>query len=176
MTSTRSSTNEENNEENNTNDDNTTQENANRDVSQQVDQDKLDTLLLNLRTIAEIKDFDKLRVTNNNLKIDQTWWPFISRWYYAEGRDSTLTKISDTLDETFDYIETIKNNVYDNANRDIQRILVGLTTSIKGIECLKVTYKKDINVITKLNLYTEKINMKINELNASINILPAMSC
>ena len=161
MTSTRSSTNEENNEENNTNKDNTTQENANKDLSQQVDQEKLDNLLLNLRTIAEIKDFDKLRVTNNNLKIDQTWLPFITRWYCAEGRDSTLTKISDTLDETFGHIETIKNNVYDNANRDIQRILVCLTTSIKGIECLKVTYKKDINVITKLNLYTEKINMKI---------------
>ena len=65
----------------------------------------------------------------------------------------------------------MKDNMYDNANRDIQRILVGLTTSIKGMECLKITYKRDINVITKLNLYTEKINMKINELNTAINII-----
>jgi len=171
MTSTRTSTSEENNEENNTNEDLTTQENANKDVSQQVDQEKLDNLLLNLRTIAEIKEFDKLRVINDNLQIDQSQFPFITRWYYAEGRDSTSTKISDTLDETFGYIETIKNNIYDNANRDIQRILVGLTTSVRGLERLKVTYKKDINIITRLDLYLEKINIKINELNLTINII-----
>ena len=61
MTSTRVTT----YEENHTNEDNTTQENADNDDTQQVDQDKLDKLLLNLRTISEIKDFDKLRVNND---------------------------------------------------------------------------------------------------------------
>lgn len=172
MTSTRKTTYEENedNEENNTNEDSTTQENADREDTTQFDQDKLDKLLLNLRTISEIKDFDKLRVNNEILQIDQSSFQFITRWYNAEGRDNTLNKISDILEETFSHIETIKNNTYDNASRDIQRILVGLTTSIKGIECLKVTYKKDINVITRLDLNLEKINMKINELNTTINI------
>ena len=101
--------------------------------------------------------------------------PFITRWYHADGRDNSLTKICEVLEETFKYIETIKNNTYDNANRDIQRILVGLTTAVKGIECLKITYKKDINVITRLNLYIEKINMKVNELNSAINILPVVT-
>jgi hypothetical protein len=141
------------------------------DNTQHIDQDKLDNLLLNLRTISEIKDFDKLSVNDDNLKIDLSSMQFISRWYYSEGRDNTITKINEVLDEIFNYIETIKNNVYDNANRDIQRILVGLTTAVKGIECLKVTYKKDINIITRLNLYAEKINIKINELNTSINII-----
>ena len=171
MTSTRTSIYEENNEENNTNEDNTAQENADKDNTPQVDQDKLDKLLLNLRTLSEIKDFDKLRVNNDNLQIDQSALQFVTRWYYAEGRDCTLNKISDILEETFSHIETIKNNTYDNANRDIQRILVGLTTSVKGIDCLKVTYKKDINVITRLDLYAEKITMKINELNTTINII-----
>jgi len=145
--------------------------NTNEENIQQIDQDKLDNLLLNLRTISEIKDFDKLSVSNENLKIDQSSLQFISRWYYSEGRDNTIIKINEILDEIFNYIETIKNNVYDNANRDIQRILVGLTTAIKGIECLKVTYKKDINIITRLNLYSEKISMKIADLNIAINIL-----
>jgi hypothetical protein len=166
MTSTRSSTNEE---------PDTDEKNTNQDDTKNEGQDKLDNLLLNLRTIAEIKDFDKLRVTSNDLKIDQTWIPSITRWYYADGRDNSLTKIGEVLEETFKYIETIKNNTYDNANRDIQRILVGLTTAIKGIECLKITYKKDINVITRLNLYIEKINMKVNELNSAINILPVVT-
>ena len=166
MTSTRSSTNEE---------PDTDEKNTNQDDTKNEGQDKLDNLLLNLRTIAEIKDFDKLKVTSNNLKIDQTWMPFITRWYHADGRDNSLTKIGEVLEETFKYIETIKNNTYDNANRDIQRILVGLTTAIKGIECLKITYKKDINVITRLNLYIEKINMKVNELNSAINILPVVT-
>lgn len=145
--------------------------NTNEENIQQIDQDKLDNLLLNLRTISEIKDFDKLSVSNENLKIDQSSLQFISRWYYSEGRDNTIIKINEILDEIFNYIETIKNNIYDNANRDIQRILVGLTTAIKGIECLKVTYKKDINIITRLNLYSEKISMKIADLNIAINIL-----
>ena len=166
MTSTRSTT----YAEKNTNEENTIEENADND-DKTSRQDKLDKLLLNLRTISEIKDFDKLRVNNDNLKIDQSSLQFVTRWYYAEGRDNTLTKISDILEETFSHIETIKNNTYDNANRDIQRILVGLTTSVKGIDCLKVTYKKDINIITRLNLYAEKINMKINELNTTINLL-----
>ena len=167
MTSTRTTT----YEENHTNEDSTTQENADKDDTTQVDQDKLDKLLLNLRTLSEIKDFDKLRVNNDNLQIDQSPIQFVTRWYYAEGRDSTLTKISDILEETFSHIETIKNNTYYNSNRDIQRILVGLSTSVKGIDCLKVTYKKDVNVITRLDLYAEKITMKINELNTTINII-----
>ena len=171
MTSTRSSRNEEN-----TVGENNNQETANEKNPQQVDHNKLDNLLLNLRTIAEIKDFDKLSINNDNLNIDQTWLQSLSRWYYVEGRDITLTKINDILEETFEYIEVIKNDMYENANRDIQRILVGLTTTIKGLDCLKVTYKKDINIITKLNLYSEKINMKINELNTAINIIPNLAC
>jgi hypothetical protein len=166
MSSTRWSTKEENTQ---------SEENTNEEDIQQLDQDRLDNLLLNLRTISGIKDFDKLSINNENLNIDQTWIQSISRWYYAEGRDITLMKINDILEETFEYIEVIKNNIYDNANRDIQRILIGLTTASKGLECLKFTYKKDINIITKLNLYSEKINMKITELNISINIIPVMS-
>lgn len=143
--------------------------------NQQIDQNKFDNLLLNLRTISEIKDFDKLNVNNNNLQIDQSSLQFLSRWYNSEGRDTTLIKINNILEEIFNYIEVIKNNIYDNANRDIQRILVGLTTALKGIECLKVTYKKDINIITRLNLFSEKINMKITDLNTAINILPIIS-
>ena len=111
MTSTRKTTYEENedNEENNTNEDSTTQENADREDTTQFDQDKLDKLLLNLRTISEIKDFDKLRVNNEILQIDQSSFQFITRWYYAEGRDNTLNKTSDILQESFSHMESIKN-------------------------------------------------------------------
>ena len=137
----------------------------------ELNNNRLDKLLLNLRTISEIKENDKLKVNEESLLIDQSSFQFIRRWYNSENRGNTLTKINDMIDDIFAYIEIIKNNKYENANRDIQRILVGLTTSVKGIDNLKVTYKKDVNIITKLTLYTEKLNMKINELNTLINIL-----
>ena len=130
---------------------------------------KLDNLLLNLRIISEIKEYDKLKVNDGNLKIDQSSFKFLTRWYNSEGRDNTIIKINNILDEIFEYIDSIKNNK--NSNRDMQRILIGLTNSIRGIDCLKVTYKSDINIITNLNLYSEKIQIKINELNRKIKII-----
>ena len=136
----------------------------------------LDSLLLNIRIISEIKEYDKLKTSldNNSLKIDQDYLQFVWRYYYDDNRENSLNRIKFIMEKTFDLIEDIKNEEKIQSSktnkRDLQRLLLALTASLRGLDNLKVTYKLDVNIIASLNLLIEKINIKINELNVMFKI------
>ena len=140
----------------------------------------IETIILNMRIISEIKENDKLVANKKCLEIDKRYMQSIQRWWYEDGRQNALIKISNIVNNLFDFIdktygvnEKIKNS--DTFEEDkthlFQRIHRILSNSIKGLENLKITYRNDIKTITKIDLIIEKINIKLEIMGSKIKLI-----
>ena len=133
-----------------------------------------------MKIISEIKDSDKLLTNSTCLEIDTRYIQSIQRWWYDDGRDSTLIKIGDIIDRIFEYIdknytsnntENKNNNFDEDKSHLFQRIHRSLLNSIRGLENLKSTYKNDIKTISQIDLINEKINIRVERMSAKIKIM-----
>ena len=140
----------------------------------------IETLMLNMRIISEIKENDKLVSNSECLEIDTRYIQSIQRWWYEDGRQNALIKISKIVDDLFNFIDKTygKNNEikYNNAFAEnkthlFQRIHRILLNSIKGLINLKITYKNDIKTITKIDLIIEKINIKVEIMGSKMKLI-----
>ena len=141
--------------------------------------DSINNILLNMKIISEIKENDKLLTNNNCLEIDTRYVQFIQRWLYEDGREVTLIKISEIIDNLFNFIDnnySTKRNIVNNGNFDedkthlFQRIHLNLQNSIKGLENLKTTYKHDIKTISQIDLIIEKVNIRVERMSAKVKL------
>ena len=136
----------------------------------------VDQLLFNLKTISEIRENDKLLSHQTNLEIDQRYFQNIRKWYYNENRDATLDKLNDIIENAFIYVESLykkdsKSKIVDTSNSSkLQRIYLLLTNCTNGLDNLKLTYKDDLTIKTKINLIIEKIKIRNNELSKTFEI------
>lgn len=140
----------------------------------------IETIILNMRIISEIKENEKLVANSECLEIDTRYIQSIQRWWYADGRQNALIKISNIVNKLFEFIDETygKNNEINNDNNFeedkthlFQRIHIILLNSIKGLENLKITYKNDIKTITKIDLIIEKINIKVEIMGSKIKLV-----
>ena len=58
-----------------------------------------ETILLNLKIISQIKEFQKLNTNSDQLSIDQTWMLFLSRSYYGNSREETITMLENIVND-----------------------------------------------------------------------------
>ena len=140
----------------------------------------IETIILNMRIISEIKENEKLVANSECLEIDTRYIQSIQRWWYADGRQNALIKISNIVNKLFEFIDETygKNNEINNDNKFkedkthlFQRIHIILLNSIKGLNNLKITYKNDIKTITKIELIIEKISIKIEIMGSKIKLV-----
>ena len=140
----------------------------------------IETIILNMRIISEIKENDKLVANKKCLEIDTRYMQSIQRWWYQDGRQNALIKISKIVNNLFDFIDKTygvneKNKRPETFEEDkthlFQRIHIILSNSIKGLENLKITYRNDIKTITKIDLIIEKINIKLEIMGSKIKLI-----
>lgn len=141
---------------------------------------ELDEILLNLKIIASIKEYDKLTIdpTTNNISIDK---PFILqgivRYLYGYGRENTISTLEDLyskIDKLADTLITMKANGQckldssgggEDMKNLCQNIIMHLTLSITGLQNLRITYLSDIPIASRIQLIIEKIANKTQKLN-----------
>lgn len=167
--------------------DNSTNDNSTNDnIKDTTYTNQLDTLLLNLKIISNIKEFDKLSTSNinNNIYIDSPHLlQSIVRKWNGDSRENTINiinnivdsifKISDKLLEEEVNVEMEQNshiNFNDNNSIIFQKIVISLTETISGIQNLKITYIGDISVISKLDIIISKIQNRISKINKMLKI------
>lgn len=159
------------------------EEKKENDKKKENDEEKqldIETIILNMRIISEIKENEKLVANSECLEIDTRYIQSIQRWWYIDGRQDALIKISNIVNKLFEFIDKTysKNNKINNDNKFeedkthlFQRIHIILLNSIKGLENLKITYKNDIKTITKIDLIIEKINIKTEIMGSKIKLV-----
>jgi len=155
-----------------------------------------ENVLTNLKILSNIKTNDKLSKDVNNVLIIDT--PYIgqgiTRWWHSNSRDETIKNLENIITDTFKLIDNvysseftdlpgndIENNYYykhslptnyfkSENSQQLQTFSIELTNSIKGLENLKLTYKCDISVCSKIDVLIEKINIRIKKVNGLLTI------
>lgn len=154
-----------------------------------LSEESLQSAFTNLRILSKIEVDDKLYYYNNQFVIDK--WNYlqpITRWYYAESRETSLKHLQDFIHRVFQLVDLI----YSNENGSIEKnyyvelsrpsvfkeesasILVTFINDLKnatvGISNLKQTYKNDITMISALDILIEHIHVRIKKVNAILSI------
>ena len=136
---------------------------------------KLDTTFLNLKIISEIRENDKLYIENNLLKIDHPFFlQGIVRWYHNYSRSETMKYIENIINNINIIYDNIISEKDNNTNKEydniLQRLLVEINLANKGLSNLKLTYKNDVYIKSKLDIIIDKFNTIITRINESITI------
>lgn len=133
----------------------------------------IDTILLNLKMLSQINPNDKLYTDNGQIKIDTpTLMQGIYRWMNEYSRERTMDDLDKLINETLKYVNTNikKDSRTEEDNRNCQKILVEISKSLTGIQNLKITYKDDTYIQSKLDVINEKTLEIKNELSRQLQV------
>ena len=155
---------------------------------------KLDNLILDLKILANVKEFDKLSVKDSLVIDTPHTLQFVSRKWNGDSRDKTINYIENCVSEIFAilnflldeeiekaepicllqeskefYLNNSKYNKKQKFKEDTiniyQKISQSLNQSITGLQNLKITYLNDITTTSKLDMLIVKIQNRINKMN-----------
>jgi hypothetical protein len=140
----------------------------------------LDQLLLDLKIIANIKEYDKLAINDitKQLTIDKPYMlQGVLRYLYGQGREQALEYIETIINAVFtitdELLETSTSasiKFADDTKSIYQNIVHHLTSSITGLQNMKITYMKDIPCTSRIQLIIEKIQNRIQKINNLMKI------
>lgn len=146
-------------------------------------------LMLNLKIISNLKEYDKVSVNSENIIIDTpSLFQGIYRTWNGDSRkntigiiDSIINRIFEITDELLDeetcnqnrnhIIITMNNKPFrDNVITTFQTIVLQLSETITGLQNLKITYLKDVSITAKIDLIICKIQNRVCKINNLMNI------
>ena len=142
----------------------------------------LNRIFINLKIISNIKEFDKLSgLLDDIIEIDNAGITQpIRRWWHGRNRNETIDFLNTFISETFLIIDnTLSNeitgtpniNFFKESNNNIlQRFLLELTNSIKGLNNLKITYNYDIKFKSQLDTLIEGIQFRVDKIKEALHI------
>jgi len=125
--------------------------------------EKVENTILNLKMMAQIKPFDKLYIDNGLLKIDTpTLFQGIYRWYREYSRESTTKDLDIIIKSVIEITNNLleKDNITSEENTLCQQILIEINNASKGLSNLKITYKDDTFMSSKLDIIKEKLKAR----------------
>lgn len=125
----------------------------------------VENTLLNLKMMSQIKPYDKLYLDEGLLKIDTpTLLQGIYRWYKDYSRSNTTidldTIIKNVIDITDNLLDKSKDTITEEENTLCQQILIEINNACKGLSNLKITYKDDTFMSSKLDIIKEKLKAR----------------
>ena len=140
-------------------------------------------VFINLKIISNIKEYDKL-ITSENKQINidiPSYLQFMRRWWNGRNRQDTLTYLKDFVyRDAFIIIDTTlkneisekqNNNFFGESNHNIlQKFLLELKNSIRGLQNLKITYSTDVSFKSQLDLIIEEIEFRIEKIKETLKI------
>jgi hypothetical protein len=123
-------------------------------------------ILANLSFLSKIEPGQKIFVSYNDnnkinfeLKIDNSYVPKITRWYYSQGRNETIEILKKLIDLS---IEQFNMHIKFNNTIEMSNYKNLLQKSMSGLSNLKITYNSDKIVLKELDIIITKIKEIIN--------------
>ena len=146
----------------------------------------IENIILNMKIIGSIQKGDKLLgndIDNEVLEIESNdFLQPIRRWWFSRNRLETINKIKIIVNKSFDITDrTLENERDASYNKDIeyfseenssllQRFLVEMKQSTKGLENLKITYDEDVKIISEIDILIEKLQLRIQKIQNGLKI------
>jgi hypothetical protein len=118
-------------------------------------------ILINLKLLSHVKEYDKLTIYDDKLDIDKRYFRDIMRRIRGESHVDTLNFI-EKLVKSAEYhsIKLMKSGKQDDLH-DLKLLTNDLEACQTGLNNLKVTYKSYNVVICKIDIYLEQIKTRI---------------
>lgn len=150
---------------------------------------KLDKLLLELKIISNIKEYDKICVRDNIMIDTPHLLQSVSRTYNGDSREKSIKHIQKVIEDIFEILDNLleeakkplipQTSIHYYSNKSqmetidfkdetitiYQKTNQNLTESISGLQNLKITYLNDISTTAKLDMLIVKIQNRINKIN-----------
>lgn len=129
--------------------------------------DTNDYFYVNLNTLSQIEEYDKLGLKNidNEVKliVDKgSYVSFITRKYNGYDRLSVINYLKDFINKLEKYVDLlVKGNLEDYA----KVIISIIKTALIGLTNLKTTYVDDSNIVSEISLIIIKLESFIQQLN-----------
>lgn len=143
-------------------------------------QSSLDKLTLDLKVIGDVKDTDKLTITNPNIEIDPlSYTRSIIRTFYGDSRGKTMEKLHNIISQVVSLTNQLlgkeefnKNiiNLPENKSKVLQDLIPDMSNAIHGLHNLKLTYREDVLTENKLDMLIKKVGDQIDKIKYSMNI------
>lgn len=124
-------------------------------------------VIINLRAMYDIQVNDKLIIHDDKFEIDNSYFPFLSRWYNMNSRLQTLTFIKKIIETAIYYSNGfIEYNDGMNINPTILKNNLLLLTdclenAMKGLANIKITYSMDIDFVNVMDCILNAMRVMI---------------
>ena len=140
-------------------------------------------LLFNLKIISDLGKHDKISCDDKLIKIDDPGYlQGIRRWSNSNSRTKTLCKLTEIIDTTFEYIDSIYTSETEGRDPSVLQVLTSdnshvlqkfyqhLLDSMKGLSKLKETYKYDRSTVVAIRLLLDRIKVKTDNISKVLRI------
>tara|TARA_B100001175_G_C19166514_1_gene475409 strand:- start:75 stop:581 length:507 start_codon:yes stop_codon:yes gene_type:complete len=154
-----------------------------------ITDEMIDTILYKLKIISHLKQGDKLYCYDDNIFIDNSYIPSVSRYINNQNRTESMAFITDCIENVIyitDFIYrnelSVKKNIKEKETRNInnffkesndkilKKFYIKLTNSIEGLNNLKLTYNDDLSIKTTIDLLIQKIQTRISKIDSILII------
>tara|TARA_R100001163_G_scaffold41949_1_gene31729 strand:+ start:4713 stop:5303 length:591 start_codon:yes stop_codon:yes gene_type:complete len=130
----------------------------------------IDYLLSKLKVLSKLQFGQKLIFEDSKIQImetDKNNWARFVKWWLGETRYSTLDKLQGFFHEIKDIITKLAKEAENSTEKQqtLNRIQTELTSAMRGLNNLILTYQDDHTVVSQLETLTENFNIEINRLN-----------
>ena len=150
--------------------------NEEKNTNNEFSKEKLENTILNLKMLSEIKENDKLYLDDSLLKLDHPYLlQGLTRWYNNYSRTGTIEYLDilvNNINLIYDHITNSNNDSNCNNEYDdiLQKLLIEINGSCKGLTNLKLTYRNDIYIKSKIDIILDKLKTIEHRINKSITI------
>ena len=119
--------------------------------------------ILNLKMLSQIKPNDKIYLENDLIKIDTPYiLQGISRWYQNHNRETSAEDLDKIVDNVVKITDDLinKTDISNEENVLCQTLLIEINNASKGLSNLKITYKDDTFITSKLDIIKDKLKAR----------------
>ena len=148
-----------------------------------ITDEMIDNTLYKLNIISHISQGDKLYCIDDNIFIDNSYFPSVSRFIFNQNRNDTITNIQNCIENIIyitDFIYknelSVKKNIKEKEQRIItsffkedndkllKKFYIKMSSSLEGLNNLKLTYNDDLSIKTIIDLLLKKLETRISKI------------
>jgi len=141
-----------------------------------------DDYILNLKIISKLRDNDKLSIQNEELTIDYSYVPFLSRFFRDDSRIHTINYLKKLDVELNGLIENImsidnecnkklkENKIKESSTDKLLNLSYNLSLSLAGLQKLRITYSNDDYIVSLLEILIGNFELKIRKISELLQL------
>jgi len=136
-------------------------------------ENSIEDTILNLKMLSQIKPYDKLYLVDGLIKIDTPYlFQGIYRWYQSYDRETTTKDLDKIVEDVIKITDELINKTEISCEENVlcQTLLIEINNASKGLSNLKISYKDDTFITSKLDIIKDKLKSRKDKIISSMKL------